>query len=220
MGGRGQSSNKANSAKGNITVGTDKIEFTGELRYYDNDRNFTQAQRTAVDAFENKRVKGKVEYGTAIAPDGTVIGEKRGGKGSVSTPVWWAKDGAIYSHIHPREEGLFGGSFSRGDIEVFANDKYGTMRASAKEGTYSMSKLSNFDANGLKQYARKLEAEMDKKADVAYKACEKAIKNGKKYEDAIKQYYKEINTAFIEWHEGYKAGESKYGYYYTLEKRK
>ena len=217
MGGRGQ---RSNNASGGITVGTDKIEFTGDLRYYDNDSNFTQEQRTAIDTFENKRVKGKVEYGTAIASDGTVIGEKRGGKGSVSTPKWWERDGAIFSHIHPREEGLLGGTFSLGDINVFANGKYGTMRASAKEGTYSMSKLSNFDGEGLKQYARQLNVEMDRKADVAYKACAKAIKDGTKYEDALKQYYKEINTAFTEWHDGYKAGESKYGYYYTLEKRK
>ena len=103
--------------------------------------------------FENKRRAAKVEYGTTIAPDGTVIGERRGGKGSVRTPISEMMRASTFSHIHPREAGTLGGTFSPEDLQVFVRrSNLNAMRAAAKEGQYSIMRGPNFDGDGLLRY--------------------------------------------------------------------
>ena len=114
----------------------------GETLTYSQDSGRAEMPQS-VKNFEEKRVKGKIEYGLATMADGTVIEERKGGKGSVKLSMYAARTAEVYTHIHPRsglESGQLGGTFSDADINNFANFNQTTTRAAAAEGTYSITK--------------------------------------------------------------------------------
>lgn len=196
------------------------------------------AERTAVDAFENKRFKNKIEYGTLIAINGRVLIEKKGSSGSVSMPSGYYKLASVMSHNHPRgkgEEGLIGGTFSEADISTLNYDRLYTIRATAAEGTYSMTKGVSFDSAGLQAYYRKVDNSLNKAftqsvmdAVNAYTKLRTEHANGgnvsaKAVQDAYQHYKdtetREFNRYLVGLHNALLAGQKKYGYTYTLERR-
>lgn len=162
----------------------------------------------------------KVEYAFAVDKDGNQIGKEiRGGKGSIRTPFSYHRDGGTFSHIHPRDAGMLGGTFSSADIQNFINGE-STLRAVAKEGTYSISKGKNFDAAGMRSYNRKIERDFNTNYKELMKSANDSYVSGKiGYNEYNLQAAKAFNTSLISLHNAFIAGQKTYGYNYTLEKR-
>lgn len=227
FGGRGSSSSGSTGgiAKGELKLPDgSEIEFEGELKFGKDDPNVTGKQRQAIEDWEGKRVKNKVEYAYAVDENGVPVGKEiRGTKGSVAPPQYYrdVPNGA-YSHIHPRStDGVMGGTFSGADMNNFARSKGRTYRAAAKEGTYSISKGAGFDSAGFKSYF----ATSDKKHQSEYHAKVKVLnadyRAGKiSYNDCVKGNAKAFNTWMVKSHNDLLAGQKQYGYTYTLERRK
>ena len=211
-------------AKGELTLPDgSKIEFDGDLVFGELDKAVPDAVRKNLDAWETKRSKAKIEYGMSYYPDGTPIGkEMRGGKGSVRSPLsYHATDGATFTHNHPRGDGLLGGTFSGADLRNFANGGNATCRATAKEGTYSISKTKNFDSKGFNSYVAKVEADVRKTYKSEHKKISDAYNNNKiSYDQVTLMQGKAFNTYLVNLHNAYRDGQKQYGYTYTLEKRK
>lgn len=219
-GGKGGS---GGSAKGELVLPNgSKIEFEGELKYGSKDVTLTQGARKAIEAWEDKRVKMKVEYGYATDADGNPIGaEIRGSKGSVRMPYQYTQgEGNVWTHVHPRGDGILGGTFSEADMRVFASGKAQTARATAKEGTYSISKGTNFDSAGFRSHVSKAKTDFDKNYKTLRQAVERDYSSGKiSYNDYKVGSAKAFNTALVKLHDTYLDGQKKYGYTYTLERR-
>ena len=199
-----------------------KIEFEGELRFDGDDPNLTGTARTVITNWEDKRYKNKVEYAYAVDKDGNPIGKEiRGSKGSVRSPLaYHDSNGGTFTHIHPRGDGMLGGTFSSADMRNFATFSQKTVRASAKEGTYSISKGKNFDKDGFKNYVSKCDSDFRKNYKDYRKRFESDYNSGKiSYEDYLFGNAKAFNTALVKLHDDYRKGQKTYGYTYTLEKR-
>lgn len=197
----------------------------------------SNAERAAVDAFESKRYKAKVEYGTLITVNGQTLIEKRGGTGSVRMPSRLYNQASVMSHNHPRsgnEVGELGGTFSHADLRALATTGIYTMRATALEGTYSMTKGGNFDWNGLSQYYKTTDAGLDrayqaaiKPALASYKSAVADYAQGRAtrataqaaYDAYVKTAHYEFNRYMVGLHNALLAGQQQYGYSYTLERR-
>lgn len=231
MGGRGASA--AGSAGGGFVAtatnevafpGGETAQFDGELRYGEKDPTLSPTVRQNVEAWEEKRANAKVEYAYSVDADGNPIGpEVRGGKGSVRTPSSYHNtEDATFTHIHPREanSGTLGGTFSQGDLINFATKRNTTERAVAREGTYSISKLDNFDQAGFLAYVRNADRNFDREYRTATRQLTSSIRNGSiSYDDYLAQNARAFNTALVNLHNAYIAGQQQYGYTYTLEQR-
>lgn len=224
FGGRGASSSAGGggggSAKGELKLPDgSKIEFEGELKYGKKDSTLTPEARKAIEDWETKRSKAKIEYAYAVHDDGTPVGnEVKGGKGSVRTPYNYHGDGTTFTHIHPRGDGMLGGTFSQADLDAFATTKNKTTRAKAKEGTYSISKTSNFDATGFRSYIAKAQANFKASQQTTSKSLANDYRSGKiNYNEYLAGTAKAFNTALVNLHNEYSAGQKTYGYKYGLE---
>ena len=225
FGGRGSSSSGSGggSANGELVLPDgSKIEFEGELKYGGNDPNFTGKQRQIITDWEKKRGEAKIEYGYAVDADGNPIGKEiRGGKGSVKMPYSYTQgDGNAWSHVHPRGDGTLGGTFSDADLRIFAFGKSKTARATAKEGTYSISKGKNFDSAGFRSHTRAASAKFTSEYRAKETALRRDYNNGKiSYNDYLKGNAKAFNTGLVALHNDISAGQKQYGYTYTLERK-
>lgn len=211
------------SAKGELILPSgSKIEFEGELNYGGKDTTLTKEARKAIEAWEEKRVKNKVEYAYSVMEDGTPIGaEIRGTKGSVRSPLSYKQAGATFTHIHPRGDGMLGGTFSQADLRNFANNPAKTVRAKAKEGAYSISKTDKFDAQGFKGFVNGANSHFEKSYRSKADSLVKDYRSGKiSYDAYAKGNAKAFNTALVELHNTYLSGQKTYGYKYTLEPNK
>ena len=225
FGGRGASSGGGGgkgSASGELTLpnGT-KIEFEGKLNFDGNDPNLTGATRQAITSWEDKRRKQKIEYAYATDANGNPIGKEiRGGKSKVRTPIQYhASNGGTFTHIHPRSDGMLGGTFSGADLNNFANFSQRTMRAAAKEGTYSISKGANFNPTGFKKHVAKAQKDFNTSYQSRVNAIYNEYKVGKiTYAEYKTRNAKAFNTALVELHEAYRSKQKDYGYTYTLER--
>lgn len=222
MGGRGASSAGGGSAKGELTLPNgSKIEFEGTLHYGGNDKALGGTARANIESWEKKRAQNKIEYAYTVDENGNPVGrEIRGGKGSVSAPTSYHNTpNGTFTHNHPRGDGMLGGTFSTADVFAFANHKNRTMRAAAKEGTYSMSKTGKFDASGFKAYAKKCDAAFQSFYKGETNKVYKEYRDGRiTYDEYKKANAKAFNTALVKLHSDYRAGQKQYGYTYTLEK--
>lgn len=229
FGGRGSSSGGSGGDGGGGASGElglpdgTKVEFEGTLHFDGDDKALTGKAREVITGWEDKRYKNKVEYAYAVDADGNPVGaEVRGGKGSVRTPYYYHDTpNGTFTHVHPREGGVLGGTFSGADMNNFANFAGTTIRATAKEGTYSMSKGKNFDKAGFKKHVATANGNF--KA-VNRREHDKVYQKYKKGEITYSEYKlgaaKAFNTALVELHESYRAGQKQFGYTYTLERRK
>lgn len=209
------------SASGTLQIGSDSIEFDGDLNYTSNDTSINPTQRAVLDVWEKKRENSKVEYGNAVGYNGSEYGEVRGGKGSVRTPFYYHDNkGSVFTHIHPRESGMLGGTFSPADFRSWANLGGQTMRAVAKEGTYSISKGSNFDGKGFMTYALASSKNRDSIYQSEFKQIVSDMKAGKiSRTQAEALNNKAFNSNMVGLHQDLLDGQKTYGYHYYLEKR-
>lgn len=200
------------------------IDLSGfPLKYGGLDKTMSPSVREKVEEFEKKRLKSKIEFGTLVDENGNSLIEKRGGSGSVRLPTYLYNQANTMSHNHPRgkgEEGLLGGTFSTADIDAFAGTNVSTLRASAFEGAYSISKGKNFDGLGLLNYSKKTEKDLrsvyrekNQKERIDFNAGKTS------YNEYRKNATKNFNEYLVNRHNAFLEGQKKYGYTYTLEKR-
>lgn len=190
------------------------------LVYGSHDGAVSGALRTALEGQESKRLSAKVEYAQSFDENGNPTSkEKRGGGGAVKV-TYSQLDSAVLTHNHPRGEGELGGTFSQADIRNFSHFRMNTHRASAKEGTYSISKGSNFDGAGLRRHY----ADVDRSAYAAYKSRNASLTSSYRSGSITWDQYsagasKSFNTYLVDLHNGLLSGQQQYGYTYTLERR-
>lgn len=192
------------------------------LVYGQKDPAVTGAVRNALEAQEKKRESAKIEYGVGVRNDGsTVVKEFKGGKDSCPVPSLVLDVATAFTHNHPRgkgEEGLLGGTFSQADLKIFGQRKVKTFRASAAEGTYSITKGQFFDRLGFFHYQTNL-SDTEMKAHNSRKSSYlKDVANKKiTYGQYMKKCDDSFNKMLVNVHNGLLAGQQKYGYNYTLE---
>lgn len=102
---------------------------------------------------EAKTVNRKTEKMTVIDDDGNITFQKSGSSGRVSfNPVEGFKmNGKTITHNHPGE---FGGTFSGADVAVFTKFGLKSIRAVAKEGTYSLERTSKATPKSANEFSR------------------------------------------------------------------
>lgn len=175
------------------TVNGEIIELDKPLKYGWLDKNISKEAREKLEKFEYKYLTkgGGVEHGMGMI-EGEWAKFQKGEEHHVKHV-----GGHITSHIHPRGQGVLGGTFSATDIKTFINDRANkTMRAVTKEGTYSITKSPFFD------YTK------DKFKD-AYSGAVTLAK--------IK--YLNPNEIMLSLHNWLLKNRDKYAYFYTLERR-
>lgn len=233
--GRCTSSGSRSGGGVGVTSVTDAYGATIDLSdnplvYGNNDTALSQAARSSVEAFEDKRRNAKVEWAKIVDENGNpqIVGyngetEKRGGKGSVGTRgSAWVENG-VMTHIHPRDQGsgYLGGTFSKEDLASWSSTKVKTIRAAAAEGTYSISKKSGFDKTGFMEFRRSIEASRKQEMRKTNAAIASDYKSGKiSWESYNQKYANSFNAFLVGVHNDLLAGQNKYGYTYTLERRK
>lgn len=195
------------------------------LVYGSNDPYVTGAQRSGTEAQEQKRLTAKIEYGVMYDKNGNVVQQEfKGGKGSVGVPHTVINTpGGVFTHNHPRgkgEEGQLGGTFSSADLRTFENNRFMTIRASAAEGTYSLSKTLNFNKQGFTNYVKSVQSQAKAKQKAANNQLGNDWGSGKiNYKQYLQARTNVFNTFLIDVHNGLLAGQKQYGYSYTLEAR-
>ena len=198
-------------------------QYDGDLNFGAKDPNLSPAVRQRVEAWEAKRVNNKIEYAYSVDEDGNPLGEARGGKTSVTSPHYFHDtEGATFTHNHPREEGsgYLGGTFSQADMENFAKFGNTTERAAAKEGTYSVSKGANFNQSGFLSYVTQASNNFQREASSAENRLRTQVAmRMMTWEQYNIESTRAFNTALVNLHNAYSAGQSRYGYTYTLEQR-
>ena len=198
------------------------------LVYTNSDMYLSSKARAAIDDWEKKRSKSKIEYAYMVDENGFEIAENRGGRSSVSTYLSDKLKSDTFTHIHPRgkgDEGYLGGTFSEQDIINFANaantakypnSKLRSYRAKAAEGTYWIAKANNFDPNGLKDYVKQVFSEFEI-AKAARKKEAGTLADTSWFK--LKAKYTQIwNDEIVNVHNKLLAGQKKYGYTYGLER--
>ena len=221
--GRGES--KANGSFGTRNVMTqsgDVVELSEPLMYGKEDSSISKAQRAILENQEKKRATAKIEYGLVVDENGTIVGpEAKGNGGHVTFDSSQFVTNGVMTHNHPRgkgSEGVLGGTFSEGDLRVFGKTKLKTMRASAAEGTYSITKEKNFNKTEFDAHVTTIRSHAQNNLRRAYDA----IDNKWLFLDHAK-YTKARNSAFndflVELHNGLIKGQKQCGYTYTLERR-
>ena len=226
MGGRSGSSGIGGSAGGSKFVkeinGTGKIDLSDNpLKYGPKDYTVNKRNRDAVDKFEQTHFKDKVEHGVLIDKDGNIVEQNSGGKGEVTLKKSSYGKATTMSHNHPSDTGMLGGSFSEADIKPFVEVRgLKTMRATAKEGTYSISKREGFDGKGFQRYnntqRNKYRRQMNDRLSSLQSQYERKEISYAKY---LTERNKTKNKYLVNMHNSYIDGQSKYGYSYTLERR-
>ena len=202
------------------------IDLQKPLVYGQKDSTLTPQARQTIEAFEKRRVTNKIEYAICVDDNGKAVNgaDIKGGRGSVYvSPNYFTKYGATaMSHNHPRgkgEEGLLGGTFSTGDLSFFCKYNHTTMRATAAEGTYSMSKKSSFNAKAFSSYYKSCDKKNKSVFNQKKRQIQNDLNNGKiGYRQAVRRTRAAFNTYLIDSHNDLLAGQNKYGYTYTLEK--
>lgn len=210
------------AAVNTLTIGDDTIEFDGKLEYGAK-QSMTSDQRSAIDTWESKRFGNKIEFGISIDSDGRPLqGEVRGGKHSVYSPHWWRDSyTAIFTHNHPREKGGLGGTFSSQDLYNWINSNNPGKRATAKEGTYWISRTNSFNASGFKAYVNQTWQKNRGQLKAYRKQLDQDASSGKiGSTEYNRKYDKSFNNFLIGLHNDLTAGQKQYGYTYGLEKRK
>ena len=169
---------------------------------------------------EAKSVKRKTEKMTVIDDDGNILFEKSGGRGSVRFSIADAMqmNGKTVTHNHPGE---FGGTFSGADINVFTKYNLRSIRAVAKEGTYSIETTSKVTSSGSKEFANEFSKRsnaVNQQLKANHSRLSPKVRNGELSVDDANKQLREKRTALCnEQHEFLKNNAEKYGYRYSFE---
>ena len=213
-------SGKGLTSATSLIDGNTTIDLSGSpLRYGKSDAALRGSEREVVEKFENKTYTLKREQSFLVDEQGNIIGQHKGGKGSVRTPVSEVQRASTLTHNHPREEGTLGGTFSTEDMEAFTNHgNLRTMRATAKEGTYTISRGSTFDSRGFMRAFRQAWASADKRMD-SVGLGNRYTRGEIDYNTYSREYDRRFNAALVETHNWLIANQREYGYNYSLERR-
>jgi len=208
-----------------VQSGTTADLSDNPLRYSADSTPLSAGQRAAVEAQEKRRLSAKIEFVAVYDANGEQIGaECRGGRGSCSMPERMLNtDGSVLTHNHPcgkGKEGILGGSFSEDDIDMFITSNVRTIRASAAEGTYSMTKGAGFDGKGLMSYIKSVDSDAADKHGQRCKSLTDSYESGRiSGADYDVGYTKSLNAYLVDMHNAFLSGQKKYGYTYGLEAR-
>lgn len=230
MGGRGKK-----GAKGMATPGKKNGKKsepanlpTDRLTYGENDPHVAGDTRSKVEDFENKRRNAKIEYNMSVDNKGIIRDMNKGGPHSCSVSLYWLDSAVSHTHIHPlgkvakgfdvRYE--MGGTFSVKDLDNLVKTRCSNYRAAAAEGTYSISKLPSTNGKGLVMaYQQAYDNIIADFADRISKLNTRYLQStSMPYDDYLKEYSSEWSTALIQLHNWLLSNQSKYNYYYTLER--
>ena len=199
-----------------IAIDNVTFEFDGEIEFCDEDTLFDEN----LEKWEEDKSKEALEYACLVNKNGKILKEKK----SINQEPIVLDNCRGYSfmlHTHPRQIfGKLGGTFSKIDLESFANNKYLKMvRATAVEGTYVIIKKENFDKNGfidmLSTAQERIREKFRKLDNDVYIII---VKYRTDLEHAFREYIKGFNTIMIWLHNFYMKNAIKYGYDYRLER--
>ena len=146
----------------------------------------------------------EVEYGYLIDKNGKVVAGARGGKHSVAISYNGSQAGMDLTHNHPSG---YGGTFSGADISHLTEAKLHSIRAVAREGTYSMTAKKGADYDGLN---RALAKDLNKISMRGAAKSSSARASGKSKNQVRKAYVDEL-------HKWYQKNASKYGFTYSFK---
>jgi hypothetical protein len=214
MGGRGSSYGiEVISAKGISAEQGEVIPLhVAGMTPTDQGSRFTNAEKT-LKYLESKKMDYDKEQLQVIDRHGYVTRAFQGDEHSVAVDMETRNymRGKVVTHNHPD---TYGGTFSDADISSLRMGMK-ELRASAKEGNYSMRAMKAADPTGLyKAY----EKDSDKLQNNMYQvAKDMAARNWGSYE----KYRHENRKAQLQViHSWYQKNTEKYGYQYSFEPRK
>lgn len=239
MGGRGSNSGlspKPTNAATSVSLddGTEIDLSDFPLTYGEKDAYVDGDRRKAIEEFEDKRYKAKIEYGQVIDKDGNVLYNNKGSKGRCHLDYFALQsEGGVATHNHPRsgkDAGALGGTFSIADLTIVANRKISTIRATAAEGTYSITKQAGFKASEFLNYANGVEKRLraaynaelktlGEKLNADYKNAKSPSESKSLWEKYHQESTKAFNKYLVNSHNSLLAGQKEYGYSYSLERR-
>lgn len=190
---------------------------SGKLRRKLSSKHYEQLDVSALsgfpvklkDEFENymDMKSYEVENGYLMDKDGKVVAGARGDKHSVGVAYSGSQEGFTLTHNHPSG---YGGTFSGPDIAHLTEGKLKSIRAVAREGTYSMTAKKGANYDGLN---RALAKEMNKLNQRGAKKGLSAQNKGKSKNEVRKAYVDVL-------HDWYKKNASKYGFTYSFKPNK
>lgn len=202
------------------------VKLNMPLIYGDKDPAITGNLRNVLEAQEAKHLNDSIEYGYGAYDNGDVVmNELVGTSEGVRVPVYVLNESVAFTHSHPRgareDAYMIGGTFSKGDMDLFSLYAVRTYRASAAEGTYSITKSEKFNAKGFfSYYKNKFDSNMNdfmqKRENLKKRSARGEFSS---YDDYLKHYSAAFNDMLISNHNALREGQSKYGYSYTLERR-
>lgn len=228
MGGRSGSSGIGGGG-GNIskyvneTRGVGKIDLTDNpLQYGPKDYSINKKVRSTAEEFAERHKKDRVEFVAAIDKNGEILDEAVGDEHSAKLSNRAIDRAVELTHNHPGKTGLLSGTFSDTDISTYSEyANIRTMRAEGKEGTYSITKKVGFNGAGLQNYMgserKKHKAQLDARINQLKNQRDSGKISEAKY---TSEKIKANNTYLVNLHNSYIAGQKKYGYAYTLERRR
>lgn len=206
------------------------VQLNKPLRYGEKDAAITGSVRDRLEEQEDLRKKAKIEYGMAVDANGRAIEVRKGGGGQVKVSRNALNNAEAYTHNHPRSEGnkkdptakyQLSGTFSEKDLQNFSNYNVKTYRASGAEGTYSITKGKNFNKAGFLKYVSDSNAQRVSQYQKIADKINDDYTSGKikDYKTYLKTRGSMFNDYLVSGHNDLLAGQKKYGYTYTLERR-
>ena len=223
----GRGSSAGNGGQGKVvraivtTSGTIDLSDS-PLKYGKKDTAVSEELRQQIG--EKWNATGK-EHFQSYAADGTPIGRVvRGTSGSVKPSAENMMQEAMDVHNHPRADGagaVLGGTFSTSDLQTFVYfGNVRTKRVEAGEGTYSITKVANFDGRGLLWYTQHTSQKRYSDYTAEIKKLNKRIGSDSNYsyERYVSDHHKATNKYLVSLHEDLIAGQKSFGYTYTLER--
>lgn len=203
------------------------LTLSSPLIYDKNDKAISKSGRQALTAFEQANAQAAVENVLFTKADGTQVYTNKGGKNSVAHPMYVESQATLMTHNHPRAgkyENVMGGTFSPADIGTLSRpgSTVTTIRASAAEGTYTMSIPATADRLQIWRMKRdygKYIAQQTKKYNAIDTAKYNDYQAGKcTYGQYKSQCNYSMNDMLLDLHNWLRANKAKYGYTYTLER--
>lgn len=167
-------------------------------------------QKKTLRFIENKKRNYKKEQLQVLDSYGYVTRAFQGDEHSVGIDADTVKymKGKIVTHNHPSS---FGGTFSKADIHTLSSGMK-ELRASAKEGTYSMKAGKGADPEGM--YRAYVSQEGQIQMDMRKIAHEMASRKWHSEEKYKKESRKAQLSVIDKW---YQENAEKYGYTYSFE---
>ena len=203
------------------------LTLSGPLIYDKNDKAISKNGRSALVAFEQNHLQSQVESVLFTKADGTQVYTNTGGKGSVAHPVMVESQATLMTHNHPRAgkyENVMGGTFTTADIGTLSRpaSTVTTIRASAAEGTYTMSIKPTTDRKQIWRMKRdygKYTSQVVAKYSAIDSAKYRDYQAGKcTYGQYKSQCNHSMNDMLLDLHNWLRANKKTYGYSYTLER--